>query len=429
MPPLMFPSPPAKRRQERLSVGEPLCSHQQLFITSHPASLPRSFSPFNLSVSHLSLAPLLTQCLFCFSPLPPLFTPHPPFLFASELFVSSPLSLLLSLFLFFFVWHLYSSPPFLAHFSHSAHPVSVHLHFFHLSPRNFFFSSSTLFPVFPSSSSLFLYSSFLSPSLCSTSPSSPRLSHLSYFIIFSWSLWFFSPPPLPSLHLHLAFHVFPSSSSFPLLHPSLSFTSYLSCLLVCSLPVLGSQSNHNFLSPSFLLPFWPFLSPSSHLFSFSHSWGSFLHQRHCLFLPSSSAHSSSPFTSCFAPSTIFLPVWLSHLSLPFFLLLLLLHSLPSLQLFPSTTPSLLFCPLPHFPPFLSPVPVIFSSFTSFRHPSPTSRPPPRCPALFSSPLPASGSPAQCNQMISCCPLIPSLWPNPSWSFWQAARRRSVAFGW
>lgn len=44
----VFARPPAKR--ERLSAAAPLCSHHQLFISSHPPSLFPSTSPFNLSI-------------------------------------------------------------------------------------------------------------------------------------------------------------------------------------------------------------------------------------------------------------------------------------------------------------------------------------------------------------------------------------------
>lgn len=88
----VFARPPAKR--ERLSVAAPLCSHHQLFISSHPPSLFHSTSPFNLTrlppFPHF-MSPFVSLCHFLclllplFSSLSPA---HPPPVFLSNFLIS-----------------------------------------------------------------------------------------------------------------------------------------------------------------------------------------------------------------------------------------------------------------------------------------------------------------------------------------------------
>lgn len=117
----MLPSPRGKRRQERLSVAELLCSHQQLFITSLSPSLLYSFSPFNLCVCH-SLPPSLPLTHFM-----------SPFVAISH----SPLftSFLICFLFFFESWPIFMFLPFPPHvlFIHSSH-LTHFLNFFLLLP-------------------------------------------------------------------------------------------------------------------------------------------------------------------------------------------------------------------------------------------------------------------------------------------------------
>lgn len=293
MPRLMFSSPRGKRRQERLSVAELLCSHQQLFITSLSPSLLYSFSPFNLCFCH-SLPPSLplTSCLlllpsltllfsvpswsvfsFLFwvmahlhvSSFPPSCVVHPLFSFNPFFLVLPPpifrcrrsMSLILCpfpLLIYFCLWslNLFLSPSFPFFFPYSSFPFSSLS-----SPRSLHLSPH--FPSFPSSIRLSLLLcplfSFLPYSLSHTDPSS-HLSHPSPFCLsfpslpFSFSshvclpsfllsifLWFF-PFLIIFLHtshtyVHLSFLNSPAHiSSFPdSWHPSSLSCSFLLAFL------------------------------------------------------------------------------------------------------------------------------------------------------------------------------------------------------
>lgn len=274
MPRLMLPSPRGKRRQERLSVTELLCSHQQLFITSLSPSLLYSFSPFNLCVCH-SLPPSHSlHVSFCchlslssFHFLPDLFS----FLFwvMAHLHVSSfpPSCVVHPLFSFnpFFKFFFAVAPP----------PMSLILCpfplliYFCLWSLNFFLSPS--FPFF------FPYSSFPFSSL-----SSPRSLHLSpHFPSFPSSirlslllcpLFSFLPYSLshtdPSSHLS---HPSPFCLSFPSLPFSFSshvcLPSFLLSILLWFFPflIIFLHTSHTYVHLSFL-------NSSAHISSFPDSW-------------------------------------------------------------------------------------------------------------------------------------------------------------
>lgn len=273
MPRLMLPSPRGKRRQERLSVAELLCSHQQLFITSLSPSLLYSFSPFNLCVCH-SLPPSHSlHVSFCchlslssFHFLPDLFS----FLFwvMAHLHVSSfPPSCV--------VHPLFSFNPFLKFFFAVAPPMSLILCpfplliYFCLWSLNFFLSPS--FPFF------FPYSSFPFSSL-----SSPRSLHLSpHFPSFPSSirlslllcpLFSFLPYSLshtdPSSHLS---HPSPFCLSFPSLPFSFSshvcLPSFLLSIFLWFFPflIIFLHTSHTYVHLSFL-------NSSAHISSFPDSW-------------------------------------------------------------------------------------------------------------------------------------------------------------
>lgn len=275
MPRLMLPSPRGKRRQERLSVAELLCSHQQLFITSLSPSLLYSFSPFNLCVCH-SLPPSHSlHVSFCchlslssFHFLPDLFS----FLFwvMAHLHVSSfpPSCVVHPLFSFnpFFKFFLLLPPP---------PPMSLilcpfpRLIYFCLWSLNFFLSPS--FPFF------FPYSSFPFSSL-----SSPRSLHLSpHFPSFPSSirlslllcpLFSFLPYSLshtdPSSHLS---HPSPFCLSFPSLPFSFSshvcLPSFLLSIFLWFFPflIIFLHTSHTYVHLSFL-------NSSAHISSFPDSW-------------------------------------------------------------------------------------------------------------------------------------------------------------
>lgn len=274
MPRLMLPSPRGKRRQERLSVAELLCSHQQLFITSLSPSLLYSFSPFNLCVCH-SLPPSHSlHVSFCchlslssFHFLPDLFS----FLFwvMAHLHVSSfpPSCVVHPLFSFnpFFKFFFAVAPP----------PMSLILCpfplliYFCLWSLNFFLSPS--FPFF------FPYSSFPFSSL-----SSPRSLHLSpHFPSFPSSirlslllcpLFSFLPYSLshtdPSSHLS---HPSPFCLSFPSLPFSFSshvcLPSFLLSIFLWFFPflIIFLHTSHTYVHLSFL-------NSSAHISSFPDSW-------------------------------------------------------------------------------------------------------------------------------------------------------------
>lgn len=273
MPRLMLPSPRGKRRQERLSVAELLCSHQQLFITSLSPSLLYSFSPFNLCVCH-SLPPSHSlHVSFCchlslssFHFLPDLFS----FLFwvMAHLHVSSfPPSCV--------VHPLFSFNPFFKFFFAVAPPMSLILCpfplliYFCLWSLNFFLSPS--FPFF------FPYSSFPFSSL-----SSPRSLHLSpHFPSFPSSirlslllcpLFSFLPYSLshtdPSSHLS---HPSPFCLSFPSLPFSFSshvcLPSFLLSIFLWFFPflIIFLHTSHTYVHLSFL-------NSSAHISSFPDSW-------------------------------------------------------------------------------------------------------------------------------------------------------------
>lgn len=273
MPRLMLPSPRGKRRQERLSVTELLCSHQQLFITSLSPSLLYSFSPFNLCVCH-SLPPSHSlHVSFCchlslssFHFLPDLFS----FLFwvMAHLHVSSfPPSCV--------VHPLFSFNPFFKFFFAVAPPMSLILCpfplliYFCLWSLNFFLSPS--FPFF------FPYSSFPFSSL-----SSPRSLHLSpHFPSFPSSirlslllcpLFSFLPYSLshtdPSSHLS---HPSPFCLSFPSLPFSFSshvcLPSFLLSIFLWFFPflIIFLHTSHTYVHLSFL-------NSSAHISSFPDSW-------------------------------------------------------------------------------------------------------------------------------------------------------------
>lgn len=270
---LMLPSPRGKRRQERLSVAELLCSHQQLFITSLSPSLLYSFSPFNLCVCH-SLPPSHSlHVSFCchlslssFHFLPDLFS----FLFwvMAHLHVSSfPPSCV--------VHPLFSFNPFFKFFFAVAPPMSLILCpfplliYFCLWSLNFFLSPS--FPFF------FPYSSFPFSSL-----SSPRSLHLSpHFPSFPSSirlslllcpLFSFLPYSLshtdPSSHLS---HPSPFCLSFPSLPFSFSshvcLPSFLLSIFLWFFPflIIFLHTSHTYVHLSFL-------NSSAHISSFPDSW-------------------------------------------------------------------------------------------------------------------------------------------------------------
>lgn len=270
----MLPSPRGKRRQERLSVAELLCSHQQLFITSLSPSLLYSFSPFNLCVCH-SLPPSHSlHVSFCchlslssFHFLPDLFS----FLFwvMAHLHVSSfpPSCVVHPLFSFnpFFTFFFAVAPP----------PMSLILCpfplliYFCLWSLNFFLSPS--FPFF------FPYSSFPFSSL-----SSPRSLHLSpHFPSFPSSirlslllcpLFSFLPYSLshtdPSSHLS---HPSPFCLSFPSLPFSFSshvcLPSFLLSIFLWFFPflIIFLHTSHTYVHLSFL-------NSSAHISSFPDSW-------------------------------------------------------------------------------------------------------------------------------------------------------------
>lgn len=277
MPRLMLPSPRGKRRQERLSVAELLCSHQQLFITSLSPSLLYSFSPFNLCVCH-SLPPSLPPTHFM-----------SPFVAISH----SPLftSFLICFLFFFESWPIFMFLPFPPHvlFIHSSH-LTHFLNFFLLLPPppmslilcpfplliyfclwslNFFLSPS--FPFF------FPYSSFPFSSL-----SSPRSLHLSpHFPSFPSSirlslllcpLFSFLPYSLshtdPSSHLS---HPSPFCLSFPSLPFSFSshvcLPSFLLSIFLWFFPflIIFLHTSHTYVHLSFL-------NSSAHISSFPDSW-------------------------------------------------------------------------------------------------------------------------------------------------------------
>lgn len=312
---LMFLSPPAKRRRRRLSVAELLCSHQQLFITSHPASLFHSFTPFNPSVYHPSLS---------FSCAPTLFSSFhsQSFTFASEF--SSPLLSPSSFFVVTFLLFrtLFPSsffpPPFLANISPPHHTLlpltlSVYVHF-RISPlpsslsfpfslfichhhfSSLFWFFRRLIPVSPISSFQFIlslllcfpssftffhpfrstfitpfwYSShFLHYCLSYTTHSIPLpstlhqsslfiLSDPSSFCLSSFQLWYFfltfsfsSTAPSSFFYLHL----FPLPS-----HPVFNLFTFLASLFS---PFLYSPLSLNLV--------WPFFPVSSFLFAPSFS--------------------------------------------------------------------------------------------------------------------------------------------------------------
>lgn len=229
MPRLMLPSPRGKRRQERLSVAELLCSHQQLFITSLSPSLLYSFSPFNLCVCH-SLPPSHSlHVSFCchlslssFHFLPDLFS----FLFwvMAHLHVSSfPPSCV--------VHPLFSFNPFLKIFFAVAPPPHVP-YFVSLSSSHLFLSLiPQLFPLsfFSFLLSILLLSIFFS--FISTFPASfspfPLLSQFHSSLSSPLSS-FFIPPIFPFTHRSLV----SSFTSFPFLFvfPLPSFLLLFSCL-------------------------------------------------------------------------------------------------------------------------------------------------------------------------------------------------------
>lgn len=276
MPRLMLPSPRGKRRQERLSVAELLCSHQQLFITSLSPSLLYSFSPFNLCVCH-SLPPSHSlHVSFCchlslssFHFLPDLFS----FLFwvMAHLHVSSfpPSCVVHPLFSFnpFFKFFFAVAPP-PPHMSLILCPFPL-LIYFCLWSLNFFLSPS--FPFF------FPYSSFPFSSL-----SSPRSLHLSpHFPSFPSSirlslllcpLFSFLPYSLshtdPSSHLS---HPSPFCLSFPSLPFSFSshvcLPSFLLSIFLWFFPflIIFLHTSHTYVHLSFL-------NSSAHISSFPDSW-------------------------------------------------------------------------------------------------------------------------------------------------------------
>lgn len=229
MPRLMLPSPRGKWRQERLSVAELLCSHQQLFITSLSPSLLYSFSPFNLCVCH-SLPPSHSlHVSFCchlslssFHFLPDLFS----FLFwvMAHLHVSSfPPSCV--------VHPLFSFNPFLKFFFAVAPPPHVP-YFVSLSSSHLFLSLiPQLFPLsfFSFLLSILLLSIFFS--FISTFPASfspfPLLSQFHSSLSSPLSS-FFIPPIFPFTHRSLV----SSFTSFPFLFvfPLPSFLLLFSCL-------------------------------------------------------------------------------------------------------------------------------------------------------------------------------------------------------
>lgn len=275
MPRLMLPSPRGKRRQERLSVAELLCSHQQLFITSLSPSLLYSFSPFNLCVCH-SLPPSHSlHVSFCchlslssFHFLPDLFS----FLFwvMAHLHVSSfpPSCVVHPLFSFnpFFKFFFAVAPPPPMSLILCPFPLLI---YFCLWSLNFFLSPS--FPFF------FPYSSFPFSSL-----SSPRSLHLSpHFPSFPSSirlslllcpLFLFLPYSLshtdPSSHLS---HPSPFCLSFPSLPFSFSshvcLPSFLLSIFLWFFPflIIFLHTSHTYVHLSFL-------NSSAHISSFPDSW-------------------------------------------------------------------------------------------------------------------------------------------------------------
>lgn len=397
---LMFPSPPAKRRRRRrqwLSVAELLCSHQQLFITSHPGSLFHSLAPFNLSVPLLSLS---------FSCAPWLFSPlsHSLLLFSLLIFyfclwALTPFSSSSSVLGYYSISPSYTSPThlvFIFYICFSPHPSFL----------SFPFSPFLLF-VYPSSSQV----PFLFPRLiprCSWS-FLPLFSAAFTFTSFCFSLslsvlflrscclplpiiapfWYSSLPPLlhtPSiplsfLSLSLSFSLtlsdsfsfyFFSFSCSDLFFHTFSFSSTTPSLLFHPSFFLRSLSSFFFL-PSFV---WSFLSLILSLYIFSSSliWSlvsvfyysplflvlsfSLLHlfiSSSCWFISISSTplYPSSLPTPFLLPSLVpFLlisPLLLSsssydlpHLHLPFLFLLIQLLSFFISGLVPSLLPFLLF---------------------------------------------------------------------------------------
>lgn len=274
MPRLMLPSPRGKRRQERLSVAELLCSHQQLFITSLSPSLLYSFSPFNLCVCHslppshslhvsfcchLSLSsfhflPDLFSFLFWVmahlhvSSFPPSCVVHPlfsfnPFLKIFFAVAPPPMSLILCpfpLLIYFCLWSLnfFLSPSFPFFFPYSSFPFSSLS-----SPRSLHLSPH--FPSFPSSIRLSLLLcplfSFLPYSLSHTDPSS-HLSHPSPFCL-----------SFPSLPFSFSSHV--------------CLPSFLLSIFLWFFPflIIFLHTSHTYVHLSFL-------NSSAHISSFPDSW-------------------------------------------------------------------------------------------------------------------------------------------------------------
>lgn len=274
MPRLMLPSPRGKRRQERLSVAELLCSHQQLFITSLSPSLLYSFSPFNLCVCHslppshslhvsfcchLSLSsfhflPDLFSFLFWVmahlhvSSFPPSCVVHPlfsfnPFFKFFLLLPPPPMSLILCpfpLLIYFCLWSLnfFLSPSFPFFFPYSSFPFSSLS-----SPRSLHLSPH--FPSFPSSIRLSLLLcplfSFLPYSLSHTDPSS-HLSHPSPFCL-----------SFPSLPFSFSSHV--------------CLPSFLLSIFLWFFPflIIFLHTSHTYVHLSFL-------NSSAHISSFPDSW-------------------------------------------------------------------------------------------------------------------------------------------------------------
>lgn len=237
MPRLMLPSPRGKWRQERLSVAELLCSHQQLFITSLSPSLLYSFSPFNLCVCH-SLPPSHSlHVSFCchlslssFHFLPDLFS----FLFwvMAHLHVSSfPPSCV--------VHPLFSFNPFLKIFFAVAPPPPCPLFCV-----PFLFSSISVFDPSTFSSLLLFLSSFHTP------PFHFLLFHLHVPCIFLP----ISPPfPVPFVSLFSSVLFFHSSHiPFHTQIPRLIF--HILPLFVCLSPPFLSPSLLMSVSPPFCCP-------------------------------------------------------------------------------------------------------------------------------------------------------------------------------
>lgn len=273
MPRLMLPSPRGKRRQERLSVAELLCSHQQLFITSLSPSLLYSFSPFNLCVCH-SLPPSHSlHVSFCchlslssFHFLPDLFS----FLFwvMAHLHVSSfpPSCVVHPLFSFnpFFKFFFAVAPP----------PMSLILCpfplliYFCLWSLNFFLSPSFPF-FFPYS---FSFSSLSSPRSLHLSPHFPSFPSSIRLSLLLCPLFSFLPYSLshtdPSSHLS---HPSPFCLSFPSLPFSFSshvcLPSFLLSIFLWFFPflIIFLHTSHTYVHLSFL-------NSSAHISSFPDSW-------------------------------------------------------------------------------------------------------------------------------------------------------------